>query len=70
MILKTLRAERKETQQEVATAIGISRARYGHIENGLRKPQLWMIPLLARHFNVSADVLLEKLAPPEARVPK
>ena len=54
--LKTLRGEK--SLQEVATALGISRATLGYYESGDRKPDIEMLLRIANYYNVSCDYLL------------
>lgn len=46
------------TQQEIADALGISRARYSHYENGRNEPDLATLNHMAEFFQVTADYLL------------
>ncbi|BCJ87452.1 helix-turn-helix domain-containing protein [Effusibacillus dendaii] len=54
--LSILRGNR--TQQEVADALGISRARYAHYETGRNEPDLNTLVRLADFFQVPVDDLL------------
>ncbi|HDR7797797.1 helix-turn-helix transcriptional regulator [Bacillus tropicus] len=54
--LKELRGSR--TQDEVAKAIGISRARYSHFENDRNEPDLQLIQKIADFHKVTTDYLL------------
>lgn len=60
--LKDLRGIR--TQEEVAKAIGISRARYSHFENGRNEPDLELIPKIADYHKVTTDYLLGRSEDP------
>ena len=51
--LKTLRKERKETQLQVAQAIGMGARHYQRIENDEGLPGLEIFCALAEHFGVS-----------------
>ncbi len=55
--LKTLRKERKETQLQVAQAIGMGDRHYQRIENDEGLPGLEIFCALAEHFGVSLDYL-------------
>jgi transcriptional regulator with XRE-family HTH domain len=55
--LVTLRG--KQTQQEVADAIGISRARYSHYETGRSEPDIATIVKIANYFGVTVDSLID-----------
>lgn len=46
------------TQQEIADALGISRARYSHYENGRNEPDLATLNHMAEFFQVTVDYLL------------
>lgn len=56
--LAELRAERKETQEFVAEAIGISTEYLSKIENDKKMPSLEVIMLLKEYYNTSLDYLL------------
>ena len=47
-----------KTQDEVAKSIGISRARYSHLENERNEPDNELLKLLASYYEVSTDYLL------------
>lgn len=55
---RLIRLRGVRTQQEVADALGISRARYSHYENGRNEPDLLTLGHLADYFNVSTDYLV------------
>ncbi|MBA4544480.1 helix-turn-helix transcriptional regulator [Thermoactinomyces daqus] len=54
--LKKLRGKR--TQSDVAKALGITRSRYSHYENGRNEPDTEMLQKLADYYNVTVDYLL------------
>lgn len=54
--LKKLRGKR--TQEEIASKIGVSRARYSHYENGRSEPDMEILQKMADYFAVSTDYLL------------
>lgn len=56
--LLKLREERKETQQQLADAIGITRQSLSRYETNERTPNIELVYNIAKHFNVSADYLL------------
>lgn len=68
--LKMLRKEQRETQEQVARAIGIVLRHYQRIELGEGLPGIEVFYALADHFQVNADYLLgrtdvrEMLPPP------
>jgi transcriptional regulator with XRE-family HTH domain len=51
--LKELRTEKGKTQDVVADAIDVTRAYYGMIENGVRKPSFENIKKIAEYFDVT-----------------
>ena len=55
--MKELRNERKETQTQVANAIGATMRQYQRYESGEQKPGLDYLMALADHFQVSLDYL-------------
>lgn len=55
--LKTLRKERKESQERAARAIDITLRNYQRIENGEGFPSFQVFCALADHFQVSMDYL-------------
>jgi len=56
--LVELRKEKKMTQKEIASEIGIARTTYVRYENGEIQPPLDMIIKLSTLFNCSTDYLL------------
>lgn len=56
--LLALREERKETQQQLADAIGITRQSLSRYETNERTPNIDLIYSVSKHYNVSADYLL------------
>lgn len=56
-IIYELRTKRKESQEQVADAIGISRVAYTRYENGTRSPGGLIAMKLARHFGVTIEEL-------------
>ena len=56
--LRALRAERRETQKQVAEAIGINERHYQFFEYGKPLPSLENAWKLADHFNVTVDYLI------------
>ncbi|WP_347549029.1 helix-turn-helix domain-containing protein [Pseudalkalibacillus hwajinpoensis] len=54
--LKVLRGSK--TQNEVADALGISRARYSHYENDHVEPDIQLLIKMANYFNTTIDDLL------------
>lgn len=55
--LRTIRSSKRETQKQVAEAIGTSEQNYQRYERGSQQPTLPVISLLADHFQVSLDYL-------------
>ena len=58
--LKALRKERKETQLQVAQAVGMGDRHYQRIENDEGLPGLEIFCALADHFGVSMDYLASR----------
>ncbi|WP_167261108.1 helix-turn-helix domain-containing protein [Alkalibacillus almallahensis] len=56
--LKLLRKKQGRNQEDVASGVGISRARYSHYENNHVEPDIELIRKLADYFNVKVDYLL------------
>lgn len=65
-ILKSLRAEKKWTQQDVATRLGIDRTTYAKYESGASEPNFEMLAALTALFEVPTDLLLGKTLIPTA----
>lgn len=61
--LKHLRDIRNRTQDEVAKALGTSRAAYSHLENDRNQPDNDMLVKLATYFDVTTDYLLGNNVP-------
>lgn len=55
--LRALRKEQKETQLQVAQAIGITDRQYQRFESGVNLPGFDNLCALADHFEVSLDYL-------------
>ena len=56
--LRELRKEKKETQVQVAEAIGIVEQHYQKFEGGVNLPNLENVWKLADHFGVTIDYLV------------
>ncbi len=56
--LLKLREERKETQDQLAKAVGITRQSLSRYETNERTPNIELIYNIAKHYEVSADYLL------------
>ncbi len=56
--LKQLRAERGLTQQQVASAIGITKSALANYEVGLREPSVEIIKAICRFYGVTSDYLI------------
>lgn len=63
--LKLLRTERKLTQEQFATAVGITKASVSKFENGIKTPSRETLEKIADHFNVTTDYLLGRSDDPE-----
>ena len=55
--LKSLRVEKKLTQQQVADALGLNSVTYLRYEKGQRQMPLELLPMIADFFDVSLDFL-------------
>lgn len=64
--IKKLRG--KQSQDECAKALGISRGALSFYENGERKPDADVIYVMAKHFDVSADYILGLSSEPSAKI--
>ena len=56
--LKSIRKQRKLSQQTVAMELNISREALSHYENGRREPSIGMLIKMSDYFNVSIDYLI------------
>ncbi len=56
--LKSIRKQRKLSQQKVAMELNISREALSHYENGRREPSIGMLIKMSDYFNVSIDYLI------------
>lgn len=56
--LKIIRKKKKYNQLKVAMDLSISREALSHYENGKRSPDVDMLLLLSKYFNVSIDFLI------------
>lgn len=56
--LRTLRTERKLTQDEVSRAMGITKAAYGYYETGRNLPSVEILLKLSKYYGVTTDYLL------------
>ena len=59
--LKALRKERRETQLQVAQAVGMGDRHYQRVENDEGLPGLEIFSALADHFGVSMDYLAGRM---------
>lgn len=55
--MRELRKEKKETQLQVASAVGITDRQYQRFEAGKQKPGFENLCALADHFGVTLDYL-------------
>lgn len=56
--LKSLRLDKKLSQQEVANQLNITRACLANYEQGIREPSLTLLKLLCDFYDVSADYII------------
>lgn len=61
--LRILRRRKGLTQQQVASALNISRGRYSKWEDSDNQPSLTMLVALARHFHLTVDELVAQPLP-------
>lgn len=56
-----MRAQRGESQQDVANALGITRQYYGYIEDGSRQKRMdiMLAGLISVHFGVSVSEIFD-----------
>lgn len=57
-VFKNLRQSRHMTQEELASALNLSRSRVSMYEVGARSPDFEVLELIADYFNVDMDYLL------------
>lgn len=60
LILKELRKERRITQKELGTAIGVSTSTIGMYEQGRRIPPLDIVVKLSDFFSLPIDALVSR----------
>lgn len=58
-ILRDLRKANDITQEQLAEILGVSFQSISRWENGLSYPDITLIPIIARYFDVSTDVLFD-----------
>ena len=56
--LRALRKSRSEKQEELAAALGITKAQISDMETGKKTTTLEKFALICRHYHVSSDFLL------------
>ena len=56
--LKEIRKRKGFTQLKVAMDLNISREALSYYENGLRSPDIQMLKLMSKYFDVSIDYLI------------
>lgn len=56
--LKSLRKERKLSQQKIADILGIPQRRYSNYETGTSEPNVEMLIKIADYYKVSVDYLI------------
>ncbi len=56
--LRKIRLQKGYNQQKVAMDLAISREALSYYENGKRSPDLQMLLILSKYFNVSIDYLI------------
>lgn len=63
--LKTLKAQKKVRQKDVAAAIGVSLLAYQYYETDTKEPTMSNLIALADYFDVSLDYLVDRSDNPE-----
>ena len=63
--LKTLKAQKKVRQKDIAEAIGVSLRAYQYYETDTREPTMSNLIALADYFDVSLDYLVGRTDNPE-----
>jgi transcriptional regulator with XRE-family HTH domain len=58
--IKMLRKRSKKSQEEVSSALGLTRSSYSGYENGVAEPSIETIIQLSNYFSIPLDVLLKK----------
>ena len=58
-IVKKIRVERGLSQQELATALHVSRQTISYIENGQKKPTILLALRLAEYLQISVEDIFE-----------
>lgn len=56
--LRKIRKEKGYNQLKVAMDLNMSREALSHYENGKRSPDVQMLKILSKYFNVSIDYLI------------
>jgi transcriptional regulator with XRE-family HTH domain len=68
--IKALRARKKESLQQVADGVGVSKAHIWDLERGeSANPSLELLKKLATHFDVTVAYLADEAATPEDAAP-
>ncbi|MDS0524178.1 helix-turn-helix domain-containing protein [Clostridium sp. SHJSY1] len=58
-VISSLRKEKGITQEELAKAVGVSTPAVSKWESGISYPDITLLPIIARYFNISTDKLLD-----------
>jgi transcriptional regulator with XRE-family HTH domain len=68
--IKELRSKKRESLQQVADSVGVSKAHIWDLERGSSaNPSLGLLKQLAEHFNVTVAYLADDAATPEESAP-
>lgn len=57
--IKELRIDNQATQQEIAKLLNVSQNTYSQYENCVRQIPIELLIILAQHYNVSVDYILD-----------
>ena len=63
--IKDLREDHDLTQQQIASAIGITQRKYSYLETGIQPLTDELLVKLADHYNVSVDYILMRTNNPD-----
>lgn len=59
--LKTIRKEKKETQEQIAEKLNVNRVTYTCWETGKHQPNIDQLIDLSKHYKVSVDYLVGRV---------
>lgn len=65
--LTELRQQKGATQEEIATALGISRVLYSHYERDVATPPIWRLLRLSSYHGLSVEQMMKPVTTPEVK---